>query len=159
MLGVVAQLGKVETRSVVELIARKTLHGFLRIVRILLVLFHNFVFCGCKGALETPKNGHGDDDILVFVTLVRSAQFIGDGPYKVHFLRDIDGFVIPHGVDMTVMRICHNYRSISSSFSRKASGSIVIWYILISVLHLRATLIIFSLVSVSFFVLFNNICL
>ena len=47
---------------------------------------------------------HRNDNILIFVAAVRSAQFICNGPDKIHFGRYIHRTVIPHDINNFFLR-------------------------------------------------------
>ena len=98
MLGIVHQLRKVKAAGVIELVPGHPVHGLCGIIRIGGEgLQHLFLGWGQR-TLEAPDNDHRDDDILVFVTLVCTAQFVCNRPDEVYLCGNVNGRVIPHGV-------------------------------------------------------------
>ena len=49
-----------------------------------------------KRTLKAADDRHRNDNILVFVATVWPAQFVCDGPDKVHFGGNIDRRIVPH---------------------------------------------------------------
>ena len=99
VIGVVDQLRKVKLAGVVELEARQAVHGLSRITGVGLIRFHDLGLGGSQGTLKAADDDHRDDDILVFVTLVCTAQFVCNRPDEVYLCGYIDGGIVPHRVN------------------------------------------------------------
>ena len=99
MVRVVDQLRQIEFAGVVELEARQAVHGLSRIIWIGLIGLHDLGFGGSQGTLKAADDDHRDDNILVFVTLVCTAQFVCNRPDEVYFCRDINGRIVPHSIN------------------------------------------------------------
>ena len=99
MVGVIDQLRQIEFAGVVELEARQAVHGLSRITGVGLIRFHDLGLGGSQGTLKAADDDHRDDDILVFVTLVCTAQFVCNRPDEVYLCGYIDGGIVPHRVN------------------------------------------------------------
>jgi len=99
MVCVIYKLCEVKFTGVVELEAGNTVHRLCRKIRICFELLHDLLLGRCKSTLKAT-----DDNILIFVAAVRSAQFICNGPDKIHFGRYIHRTVIPHDINNFFLR-------------------------------------------------------
>lgn len=90
MVCVIYKLCKVKFTGVIKLEAGNTVHRLCREIRVCFELVDNLLLGGRKRTLKAADNRHRNNDILIFVATVRSAQFICDGPDKVHFGGNID---------------------------------------------------------------------
>ena len=80
VVGVIDQFCQVKLAGVVELEAGQTVHCLCRIVRICLEHLYDLCLGGSQGALKAADNNHRNDNILVLVALVCTAQLICDRP-------------------------------------------------------------------------------
>ena len=95
MVRIIYQLCKIKLTGVVELISGYAIHRLCRICRIRLELLYHFLFCWCQCALKSADDNHRNDNILVFVTLVSTAQFVCDRPDKIYLCGNVNRGVIP----------------------------------------------------------------
>lgn len=96
MVCIIYKLCKVKFAGVIELKAGNTIHRLCREIRVCFELVDNLLLGGRKSTLKAADNRHRNDDILVLVATVWSAQFVRDGPDKVHFGGNIDRRIVPH---------------------------------------------------------------
>lgn len=80
MIRIVAQLREREAARVVKLEPGDAVHCLCRIIRILLILLDDLFLRRFKGALKAPDNRHRNDDVLILIALIRSAQLVCDRP-------------------------------------------------------------------------------
>ena len=95
---VIYKFGKVKFAGIIKLKAGNAVHRLCREIRICFELLHDFLLSGRKGTLKAADDRHRNNDILIFVAAVRSAQFICDEPDKIYFSGYINGRIIPHCV-------------------------------------------------------------
>ena len=90
MVCVIYKLCKVKFTGVIKLEAGNAIHRLCREIRVCFELVYDLLLGGCKSTLKATDDRHRNDNILVFVAAVWSAQFVRDGPDKVHFGGNID---------------------------------------------------------------------
>lgn len=99
----------------------------------------------------------GLEHVILFRMLHRSGHSLDFGRFGLHFHGGAFALVVNQEVQFHIgflpIVIHISYSLINSSFSLKASGSIVIWNTLILGLHLRASAIILSRLSSSILIL------
>ena len=98
MVCVIYKLCKVKFTGVIKLEAGNAIHRLCRKIRVCFELVDNLLLGGRKRTLKAADNRHWNNDILIFVATVRSAQFVSDGPDKIYFGGYINGRIIPHCV-------------------------------------------------------------
>ena len=99
MVGVIDKFSQIIVAGVIELVAGNLVHCLCGIFRICLELLQNLGFCRCKRTFKAADDDHGNNNILVLITLIGSAQLVGNGPNEIDFRGNINGRVIPHCID------------------------------------------------------------
>ena len=95
---VIYKFCKVKLTGVIKLEAGNTVHRLCREIRVCFELVDNLLLGGRKRTLKAADNRHWNNDILIFIATVRSAQFVCDGPDKIYFGGYINGRIVPHCV-------------------------------------------------------------
>ena len=109
VVGIVAQLLQSELADIIELIARKPIHSFSRIIRVLVIFCYNSSLSLCQSALKTTDNRHRDNNITILIRHIRTTQLISNTPDKIRLCTYIDGIIIPKHINL--LNISHNKTS------------------------------------------------
>ena len=99
MVRIIDQLRQIVFAGIVELETGQAIHGLGRIGWIGLIHLHNFCLSRGQSTFKAPDDDHRNDDILIFVTLVCTAQLVCDRPDEVYLSRHVNGRIVPHCVD------------------------------------------------------------
>ena len=95
VLGIRQQSIESEWRHIVEVVARSTTQESILDLNTTAFERHihldNLVLCSHERIGETLDNAHWEDNISVFVGFVCAHQLIGNSPYKVCLLLNVDG--------------------------------------------------------------------
>ena len=129
---VIQQPGQGKFAGVVEGVAGCFLQQCSGQFRIRLVLVDNGLLGICKRTFKAAQDDHGNDNILVFIGGIGTAQGIGDGPHQGDLFAYINRGIIKHYIVVIYLSHCRYLLLSSSGQSMPALNS----YLFCSVLCL-----------------------